>query len=436
MDVFARVRDLIAENNVAEARRLAFGVEVAGTAEQKVAALISRIDVLRAEHAFLDGRALCAEMLALLPPEASKNPDLLTAMALRARHYRFYAESLSLSSRVVTLVGGMTIDATRLASALNNMGLAAEDLRQWPEAERLFNSAIAAEDRPEFHVNLAHVLLRRGQWTEGWAQYTHRPWRDQALQVCDPWDGSIDGDLVVVDEQGAGDSFQFLRYLPVLRDRFQGSITLWTSPEIAQLADMLGWLDGIDSTDTLAANGSRPKAMRLMDVPMHLGLGPLDSIPPELDEDRHEGPLRVGLVWRGNPDHANDHNRSMTDDHAQAIIDANPDVMFFRLQLDGDLEGLMVPDEPPTSWLETTGLLLQMDAVVSVDTAIAHLAATLGKPTMILLPFCPDWRWGLTDEDCPWYMTAETVRQTLPGDWSGPIRATKEFLESQAAMID
>ncbi|HXW23410.1 MAG TPA: tetratricopeptide repeat protein, partial [Xanthobacteraceae bacterium] len=150
--------------------------------------------------------------------------------------------------------------------------------------------------------------------------------------------------------------------------------------------------------------------------------------------------LKVGIAWAGNPSHKNDRQRSLPLDRMAALFDV-PGVRWFSLQVGaraGDLASLAsgkVADLSPqlTDFAETAAAVANLDLVISVDTAPAHLAGALGKPTWVLLPFSPDWRWFAGRGDSPWYPTARLFRQGAPGDWDGAIAAVRAALHARLA---
>jgi hypothetical protein len=180
----------------------------------------------------------------------------------------------------------------------------------------------------------------------------------------------------------------------------------------------------------------------------------LDSIPaaefylPPPDADRvrawenrlgpHER-LRVGLVWSGNPKHINDRNRSMPLQVMSPLLDV--DAMFVSLQRearphDADVlrERTEIIDHSRdlTDFVETAALVSCLDLVVAVDTSVAHLAAALGRPTWILLPSNPDFRWMLNRNDSPWYPTVRLFRQSRTREYESVIERVRAELEAMA----
>ena len=144
---------------------------------------------------------------------------------------------------------------------------------------------------------------------------------------------------------------------------------------------------------------------------------------------------RVGLVWSGSREHKNDHNRSVA--LSELIQELPTDYQYVSLQkevrdldkstLESRAEILHFGDEL-ADFTDSAALCELMDVVISVDTSVAHLSGAMGKPTWVLLPFVPDWRWLLDRDDSPWYPSVRLYRQPTPGDWSGVFAKVKRDL--------
>jgi ADP-heptose:LPS heptosyltransferase len=148
---------------------------------------------------------------------------------------------------------------------------------------------------------------------------------------------------------------------------------------------------------------------------------------------------RVGIAWSGNPRHQNDRNRSLALADLLPALAAAP-VGLFSLQKElreGDASQLAAAGtvrhfgDELGDFAGTAALVALMDLVIAVDTSVAHLAGALGKPTWILLPYSPDWRWLLAREDSPWYPTARLFRQASAGDWAGVTARVGAALDRQ-----
>jgi hypothetical protein len=148
-----------------------------------------------------------------------------------------------------------------------------------------------------------------------------------------------------------------------------------------------------------------------------------------------ENHLRVGIAWRGDPDHWNDRNRSM-DPSCLAALAGLSATAFISLQkgFPAGCESLAFTPLPRelTDFADTAALMIHLDLIISVDTSVAHLAGALGLPTWLLLPFAPDWRWMLDRDDSPWYPTMTLFRQRRRRDWLPVLKKVREALKSLA----
>jgi tetratricopeptide (TPR) repeat protein len=341
------------------------------------------------------------------------------------------------------------------AAALSNRGLALQGLGRHEEALAAFDSAIALKpDHADAHWNKAIGLIALGRWAEGWPLFEWRwkrsePGADPPRDLGRPaWLGESDLNgktLLVWAEQGFGDTLQMLRFVPVLAARGI-KVHMIGQEGINELA---ATVNGLAAPPSSTAIGLPFDAhIPMMSLPLALGATP-DTLPAEFPylsvpadaaarwKDRL-GPRarrRVGLTWSGNPRHRNDHNRSVP--LAQLLPLLGADAQFHSLQKDyrpGDLETLAadgrVIDHSAElhTFADTAALTEAMDLVIAVDTSAAHLAGALGKPLLLLLPFVPDYRWGVQSETTPWYPTARLLRQDKPGDWTTVIARAKDAL--------
>jgi len=343
------------------------------------------------------------------------------------------------------------------AEALNNRGTVLAQLNRHAEALRSFEQALAI--KPDFaaaHLNEAHAQLLTGQFERGWEKYEWR-WQNEPLvsrkrDFAQPsWNGSdnIAGKTVFVHaEQGFGDSLQFCRYIPLLAERGAHAI-FEVQPELSRL------LSGLEGANVIARGEPLPAFdvhCPLLSLPRVFGttlatiptLRAPPAVPPELLQKwrsrlRTSGVPRVGLAWSGRPTHPNDHNRSIPLS-AMLPLFALP-IEFVSLQkevrsadqaiLGAHAAKIADFGSELTDFLETAALLSSIDFVISVDTAVAHLACTLGRPTWILLPHAPDWRWLLDREESPWYPSARLFRQPRIGDWDCVIQTVADELRQR-----
>ena len=309
----------------------------------------------------------------------------------------------------------------------------------------------------EMRFDLAEVLLLLGDFERGWQEYQHRyslghtTHMDRKVQKP-LWDGRLlrKKTLLVHDEQGFGDTFQFLRLLPAVKERSKARIVLQIRPEQQSFAKRM------PGVDRVILQGELPPAFdmhcHLMTLPMAMemqisdlpGKIPYLAVSPSrlrkwqkrlADLPR---PI-VGLVWAGRPSHLNDVNRSMTLDQLGPL--GMDGVSFVSIQKG---EGAKQADTPPAGmnmvnlsdeiedFEDTAAILTVIDLLISVDSSPVHLAGALDRPAWVMLPFVPDWRWFLDRDDSPWYPSLRLFRQSRRGDWSDVVARMAAELRKMA----
>ncbi|MDA8430023.1 MAG: tetratricopeptide repeat-containing glycosyltransferase family protein [Geobacteraceae bacterium] len=338
----------------------------------------------------------------------------------------------------------LTARATAL-QAVGNIAEAEADCRKALKIDPAFAAA---------HWNLALNLLLQGSYTEGWQEYEWRWLKPGFTSPCRHadvplWDGSpLDGRTILLHaEQGFGDAIQFMRYAPLVAQR-GGAVIIECHPELVQLVRSV---EGIHAVVPFGAQLpqfscqapllSLPRIFgtTLQSIPSHC---PYVSINSEFRErwaaltSAHPADLRVGLVWAGKsyPDPLRSCRLAEF-----APLATTQNVTFYSLQRGNGSEQVGYPP-PGMSLIDLTGqikdfadtaaLIEQLDLVISIDTAVAHLAGALGKPVWLMLPFAPDWRWLLDRSDSPWYPTMEIFRQKQSGDWGDVMLRIDVALEA------
>ena len=324
--------------------------------------------------------------------------------------------------------------------AHNNLGTALRQQALLDQAMVSYRTAIDIKpDYPEAHTNLAMALLPRGNLAEGWEEYEWR-WKmprmiNERRNFTQPqWRGeaATGRTLLIYAEGGFGDTLQFCRYAPLAAAR--GLRVIVEAPR--PLVRLLRSLSGVD---LVVATGEKlpPFDLQCPMLSMPLALGTtVDTIPSaksylhadaaqvaalrvRLAAMANQG-RRIGLVWAGSPKPAMDCRRSLSPARL-AILGELSGLHFFNLQKVGpsmttafQLTNLM---DEMADFADTAALIANLDLVISVDTAVAHLAAALGKPVWLLDRFDPCWRWLVGRRDSPWYPTLRLYRQPRPGDW-------------------
>jgi tetratricopeptide (TPR) repeat protein len=324
------------------------------------------------------------------------------------------------------------------------------------DGEQCIRTAIESKpDHAEAHWNLALARLLLGDLKEGFREYEWR-WeteglRNRKLQTPRPqWQGGdIAGKRILLHvEQGLGDAIQFIRYAPLVAER-GARVIVASRPETARL------FAGVAGVSQVVASGEAPPDFDvhspLLSLPHVFGTT-LDTVPnavPYLAADaglakawrarlaRKGRGLKVGLAWAGGRAHAGDRWRSLSAAVLEPLFHV-PGVTWYSLQKDAP-EGALPPSAKLIDhtallrdFAETAALVENLDLVISVDTAVAHLAGALGKPVWVMLPFAPDWRWLLAGEETVWYPTMRLYRQDRAGDWDRVIERLGDALARKA----
>jgi hypothetical protein len=288
--------------------------------------------------------------------------------------------------------------------------------------------------------NRSLALLQMGNYRYGWREYEIRweatPFKRRAFPQP-PWRGEpLDSKTLLIHaEQGLGDTIQMLRYAPLAAER-GARVILECQPELAALARTVQGLAAViprgnplPDFDFEIPAMSLPLAFQttLETIPNKIPYLRADPDQSSFWKARLENiPARrkIGLVWAGGEKHPANSKRSMSP-QLLAPLAAIPDTVWISLQKGQPAAPFLFPLHDWTSELHdfahTAALVRNLDAVITVDTAVAHLAGALGKPVWILLPFSPDFRWLMERTDSPWYPTARLLRQTSPSDWKGTV---------------
>lgn len=341
--------------------------------------------------------------------------------------------------------------APREARFQVNLGKALMDRGDRREAVFAFLAALTEEPQhPEAHLAIGQILLAEGEMKPGWIEYE---WRNQLEQArgmlprmaAPHWNGmALPGErILLVGDQGYGDTIQFARYIPRVAERC-GEVVLGCSPDLARLLSPIPGIKAIHSRWDLippyrvyALLSSLPGIFgtELETIPAetpYLGVAPalMRKWAEKLDEALPGRPLRVGVAWAGRPTHPNDRRRSMRLADLAPLARV-PEVALVSLQprfpardrASAHLVPLIDLTAEFSDFAETAAAVINLDLVITVDTAVGHLAGALGKPVWLMLPTPADWRWMLERSDSPWYPTMRLFRQERPGDWSAVVAA-------------
>lgn len=335
------------------------------------------------------------------------------------------------------------------AEAHSNRGLVLHELKRLDEALASYDQAINIKpDFADAHWNLSLSQLLTGNFKEGWQEYE---WRWKAKNISKNWgfrafpeplwlgaQSLQDKTILLYAEQGLGDTMQFCRYASLVAKLGAKVILEVQRP-------LLGLLKNLEGVSQVIARGDA-----LPDFDYQC---PLLSLPLAFKTELHTIPStlrylagdsekvsawqvklgekiqpRIGLVWSGSVEHANDHNRSLALSQILPYLPSGCQYICLQKELRSADRAILAQHtqiqyfgDVLEDFTDTAALCELMDVVISVDTSVAHLAAALGKPTWVLLPFSPDWRWLLGREESPWYPSAKLYRQEKMGDWNGVL---------------
>ncbi len=382
-------------------------------------------------------------VLALHPNHA----DTYRARANPLIKLRRFDEALASLNRAIALT-------PQVAAIYNNRGNVLQAMGRFAEAMADYNQAIAMDAQlGDAHWNKALLLLLQGDFEQGWKLHEWR-WKRQSVQqyVRVPpaplWLGetSIAGkQLLVHPEQGLGDFIQMYRLIPTLQ-AMGAQVVLEVAPPLMPL------IASLHPDVTLVERGGFLPPIDvhcpIMSLPLAIGMT-LATIPntvPYLATDAAKvaaweaklgakTKLRVGLVWSGSATHTNDDNRSIPLASLTPLLRLPYEFHALQKEIRPSDETALASNvihshaDDLQDFTDTAALIAAMDVVITVDTSVAHLAGSMGKPVWILLPYMPDWRWLMDRTDSPWYPTARLFRQSRIGDWASVVVQVEEALK-------
>jgi hypothetical protein len=348
------------------------------------------------------------------------------------------------------------------SNGYNNLGNAVRDQGKLDEAIICYRKAIAlAPDWGLPHYNYALTLLLTGDFERGWIEHeARRRAPEVGIFIQDfpkpTWDGSnLNGRTILIhSEQGFGDSIQFVRYVPLVAER-GGRVILQCDDELYPLFRhmrgpeiVLPRSQPLPEFDLHCPMLSLPLAFKTTSLEAIPSNTPYLDLPPSETEkwrkrlSRFRDRMNIGIVWAGRPTHPGDRHRSISLKELAPVAEIEG-IQLHSVQkgpATGDLKhaetsAMNVIDwtDELTDFEQTAALIHNLDLVISVDTAPAHLAGALNKPVWVLLPWIPDWRWLMSGDTTPWYPTMRLFRQPVRGDYETPIRHMVDALRERSA---
>ena len=388
------------------------------------------------------------ETLRELQAEHPSNQALIDSLGAITFERGLFSEAESWLRKSIRLFGFASAAACNLGMALVELGRFDEANAIFKRYVRLYPDNISAR----YHLGLCQLLA--GDYAQGWAGFELR---NAVGGRADPtigpevprWEGQplAGKSLLLLAEQGLGDRIQFARYA-TLAAEFGATVYLKCDPS---LIDILGTISSVQfASDSTDAFPDLHFQVPLLSMPK-LFETTVDTIPETSayifapEKARKEwaarlqpanGALRVGLVWAGNPDNKTDRKRSVAIEMLSPLL-RQPGVTFCSLQVGpaaAQLEDLPADIRPgqlfpePMPFTEVAAALCSLDLVITVDTAIAHLAGALGVTVWTMISYVPDWRWGQNGQESKWYDSMRLFRQPTIGDWQTVIKNIRNEL--------
>ncbi len=341
------------------------------------------------------------------------------------------------------------------AEAYSNLGTIFHSQRKPTEAIEAYSKALAINpDYPEAHFNegLAHLLT--GNLLRGWQKHEYR-WKTEQRQARRNFKqplwlgaGSLKGkSILLYAEQGMGDTLQLVRYIPLVAE-LGATIYLEVQAGLKPLLSTLSHVKAVYAEGEVLPNFDVQCPLLSLPLAFSTDLNSIPAVVPYIRTDaghvakwrtllEQQPRPRIGVAWFGNRKHKNDHNRSIPALVFERFVRRSLH-HFLCLQKDlkqaADAAVAALPQVTNLSaqindFSDTAAIVENLDLVITVDTSIVHLAGALGKPTWVLLPFTPDWRWLLDRSDSPWYPTVRLFRQSAIGDWDSVLREIQNELD-------
>lgn len=336
-------------------------------------------------------------------------------------------------------------------AAINLVGSVYQELGDYATALERYEAALVLNARdPAARANLGMLQLLNGDWAAGWRNYEARradpSYKNPFRGVTAPrWQGNdLNGArIIVLAEQGFGDSIQFARYLPALA-KLGAEVMFAVQPELFRLFD--GFTPDVSIIRLNEPLDAIQFQTSLMDLPGLLGINTPETVegssyltPPALSDklaSKLSGidGLKIGVNWRGSVGHKSDSKRSMSPDLLNDLTQI-PRTSWISLgfgsQSGTTPKGLIDVSADIDDFADTAALMAHLDLVISVDTATVHLAGAIGTPCWAMIPFVPDWRWLRDGAQTVWYDSVRLFRQPERGDWQSVVSNVRTALDEK-----
>jgi tetratricopeptide (TPR) repeat protein len=445
-ETLERIRQLIQSEQLAEADRVCRQVFRTGPDDVEILLSLARFASQNGE----DQRAtlLCEQAVAT----GRAGPGTYTFLCNLYRHDGRLEEALEMGRRALKLPG-----VAKGAPFI--LALVHRDLHEFDEAAHYLLEALALDsDYADARLELGQLLLRIGEFEAGWIEYEWRFAVDNMRGVlpkldAPQWNGMrLPKDrILLIGDQGYGDTIQFARYIPRVRERVQEVLVACSRELLPLISGIPGikecfvdWEHVPSSFGAYSTLSGLPRIFETKRNSIPTGVPYLKVDPAKVKRWSNRllaavdnRSLRVGVVWAGRPSHPDDRRRSLKWTQLRPLTRLKGVAL---ISLQKEIPALDRPAFPGGSSVldlsaelgdfgDTAAVIENLDLVVTVDSSVAHLAGALAKPVWVMLPWLPDWRWMLDRDDSPWYPTLRLLRQHRLGDWSEVIARVTRGVE-------
>jgi Tfp pilus assembly protein PilF len=325
-----------------------------------------------------------------------------------------------------------------------NKGAILKDQKKFNEAIFCFQKCLEFKhDLGEAHFNIGLIELLMGNFERGWNQYEYR-WlkfgaesRFTKINWLETLNNIAGKKILVWHEQGFGDTIQFSRFVNELI-KLNADVTFEVQDKLKSFFD--GQIKC--SVKSNIIDGDYDFQIPLLSLP-RLFKVTSQNIPPPIksflniqNSTNRKIKPKIGVAFSGNPKHENDHNRSIPMFQMEKLLGFGDYYLIQKELLEEDKfllkqMGISCLDSKIQDFRDTASIVSEMDLIISVDTSLIHLAGTLGKKSLLLLPWVPDWRWMLNESYTPWYPTVNLIRQERLGDWEPVLNEVRQYLETK-----
>lgn len=365
--------------------------------------------------------------------EQYESAEVILRQALRAFQQAYYTET------------------DEVAQGHYEKGMYCLSSKKVEEALSYFSEAYKLKpDLRAAFINSIYCNFELGNFETLWRLYEDRMSHfDQLIaykRIFDPkkkWNGvdSLENKKVAIFcEQGLGDQINFSRYIPLIKEKYNCHIIANCGSCLKPIFEQYDFVDEVIVKEHVTTDSPIECDYHIpqMSLPFYFEhWEPLEKDKYIFIEDKMELPsdkFKIGVIWKGNPNSQNDPIRSVSVNWFKQLMSDKTQIYNLHNSLESHVDGIIDLKDEISDFNDLAKAVNAMDLVVTVDTALLHLAGAMNKPVWAVIPFNPDWRWGLNGEKTVWYPSARLFRQEYPGDWDGVFKKVKSELQHQLSQ--